>query len=172
MQAFLLRAPSWVIGVLSGGLFAVLFVVAWGPDTRLGFVVITALVAGAIFGTTLALATRASRREQLRALEEVPLADWKAVRRAAWRGPVPAEPASRAAALDLANRMFARAHRFRILIYIVFSVNLVLAIVQLVVNDQRWHIITLVLWVIALASHWYSLRRLQTRIALLDGRAT
>ncbi|MET7280518.1 hypothetical protein ABZS29_19935 [Kribbella sp. NPDC005582] len=169
MQDYLLRAPTWVIGVITGGLFAIsMLVVSWFQGISMAVAAIVAVAGGLIFGLTLALATRAPRREQLRALERLPVADWKRVRSAVWRGPVPVEERIRDAALDLATRMFTRTHRFRKPLYFLAGLNLVLAIVQLVSTGRLWYIVSAVFWTFLPVAHWYNLRRLERRIELLQ----
>jgi hypothetical protein len=113
------------------------------------------------------LLTRNQRREQLRALEEVPEEDWKQVRRAAWKGPVPSDPRARAASLEIATRIYDRGYRFRKLFYIVFGLNAALQIVALATGGSRWAIVTMICFVIVMVLQWYNLRRLKQRIELL-----
>ncbi|MFI5736373.1 hypothetical protein ACIA49_40030 [Kribbella sp. NPDC051587] len=168
MQKFLLRAPSWVIALLFGALFALMSVVVGViDDASWRFVAIMAVVGGVIMGPLLALVTRNQRREQLRALEEVPEQEWKLVRRAAWKGPVPSDPGIRAAALELATRFYGRAYRFRKPFYIVFGLNLVVQIVSLATGGSRWAIVTMICFAIVIVLQWYNLRRLKRRIELL-----
>ncbi len=76
--------------------------------------------------------------------------------------------AIRDAALDLASRIFARAHRYRKLLYVVVGLNLILAIVRVVLDGPGWYIAIIVLWAAVIFGHWYNLRRLQRRIELLQ----
>jgi hypothetical protein len=168
MQKFLLSAPSWLIAVLFGGLFALTSVIVGViDDAPWRFVVIMALIGAAILGPLVALVTRNQRREQLRVLEELPDEEWTQVRRAVWKGPVPSDPRTRTAALELAQKFFGRAHRFRWLVFIIFGLNLVLAIVEVVMGGSRWYILSSIGWVIVICSQWYNLRRLKQRIELL-----
>ncbi|MFK4084760.1 hypothetical protein ACI2LF_11660 [Kribbella sp. NPDC020789] len=169
MLKFMVRAPGWLIAVICGGLFALVVVVVGVIDHEPArFVAITALAGGTILGTVVALATRKQRREQRRMFETVPEDDWKQVRRAVWKGPVPTEPRIRAAALDLANQYFGRAYRFRKALYIILGVNIVLQILSLVFGGSRWAVFTLGFMLCAFASHWYNLRRLKRRIEVLQ----
>jgi hypothetical protein len=168
MQKFLLRAPSWAIALLFGGLFALVSVVVGViDDESWRFTAIMVVVGGVIMGPLLALLTRNQRREQLRALEEVPEEDWKQVRRAAWKGPVPGDPRARAASLEIATRIYDRGYRFRKLFYIVFGLNAALQIVALATGGSRWAIVTMICFVIVMVLQWYNLRRLKQRIELL-----
>ncbi|TDD62679.1 hypothetical protein E1263_02880 [Kribbella antibiotica] len=132
------------------------------------FIALSAVIGGVVTGTTIALATRKQRREQLRILEQRPVAEWKQVRRAMWRGPVPADPEIRGSALELARTMYGRAHRFRWWITIILALNLVLSIARVATGDNPWYLLAGVAWVGAVVSHWYTIRRLRQRIALLQ----
>ncbi|MFF1823404.1 hypothetical protein ACFVWG_39245 [Kribbella sp. NPDC058245] len=168
MQKFLLRAPSWVIALLFGGLFALMCVVVGAfDDESWRFMTIMAVAGGVILGPLIALATRKQRREQLQAFEQVPEEEWKQVRRAAWKGPVPSDPRIRAAALELTTKFYTRAHRLRWLFFIVFGLNLVLQIVSLAFGGSRWTIVTIVCFAIVIVLQWYNLRRAKARIELL-----
>ncbi|TCO41014.1 hypothetical protein EV646_116105 [Kribbella antiqua] len=131
------------------------------------FALVGGLVVGAFFGAGMTYSLNRQRRSERRALGNVRQQDWKAARRAAARGAVPADPAVRAAAARLAVDQLSSLRRRRKLIVIVFGVNLVIAVVNLFVNPSLWCAVLAICWTLGVAGQWYLQRRLRHRVNLL-----
>ncbi|SEL56151.1 hypothetical protein SAMN04515665_114123 [Blastococcus sp. DSM 46786] len=103
MNAWLLRAPWWQVGIVMGALLAPFSVLvfrlagdrSWTAAVLMGVgvMVVCAPVLGFVTATTI--------RDSMAAVEEVPEHQRAAVERAARRGPVPEDDALREAALHL-----------------------------------------------------------------------
>jgi hypothetical protein len=172
MRTFMLKAPTWLLvfvlgvpfGVLTGGSLAVA-----GQDA------VPAVIAGAtmglLFGIVVAWASRRQRRELVGALGGLPENRWGAAQRAAWRGPVPQDAQVRAAALDVAETSLRRVLKYRTAFVVIFGLNLVLSIINVVMEVSVVKVVLVPLWVFALVNQlWYTPRRLRARIAELAGQ--
>ena len=124
MRLWLLTAPRWVLVLVNGGLFAAFWIVwshvvqerAWTES------LITALLTGAVFGAFMGPYTH-RLNEGLRAAVGTLTRE---VRRAGWRGPAPADPEVRAAALRLVDHQQGEWQRRRTLNLTLFCVMTVL----------------------------------------------
>jgi hypothetical protein len=100
-----LRAPWWLLSLYSGVSFGLLL---WGVELLAGTDAPTAATTGALAGVFVGLVVGLLARTRRAAADTQ-----RAVLRAAAGGPVPADSAVRAAALDLATRQLAGALRWR-----------------------------------------------------------
>ena len=141
MRSRLESAPIWVFGPVSGVLFGLAMTV-W-PSGRDGDAswterVIVGVLAGAAFGVVMGRFLRRGfgmSRDELAAL---PIEQRRAVLRAAVRGPAPADPAVRAAALRRVSRtheLLRRRPRFSVAVSLI---ALVVYAVQAVTRSPWW----------------------------------
>jgi hypothetical protein len=110
----LLRAPWWLLSLYAGVPFGLLL---WGATATTGAGGSTSatagVLAGVLFGLVMGpLLVRRNRRAGP-VVEAIPDGQARAVLRAAASGPVPADPAVRAAALALATHQLAGTLRYR-----------------------------------------------------------
>jgi hypothetical protein len=105
MRVSVEKSPAWVICLLTG----VPFGAAMGTYSKidgssLKFAVIGGVLIGFLFGTTMAFTLRRQRKLLVRAVgPDTSPVDRRAAGRALRRGPVPADPEVRAAAIRLAR---------------------------------------------------------------------
>jgi hypothetical protein len=164
----LLRASSWMLGLLIGVPFAIaVFVgIKLSRDSTTA-ALISGAGGGLLVGATVALAWRKPRGEMRQILESLPVDDWRAARTATWRGPVPTRPDVRATALQLVDLRLNKLGRIRKWAVIVFGLNLVLAVAN-VVMGRWWYVVFAVGWAAMLVEQWYAPRRLERRRQLLS----
>ncbi|MGW6278386.1 hypothetical protein [Kribbella sp. NPDC055071] len=133
---------TWLTGVLSGLLYGVLFALA--ARYLIAHTWTSALIAGAATGVPFGVAMVIMRRRADRFLAALPGDLTREQRRAALRssrgGPVPDDPAVRAAALDSAVRQLERykARWFRALLIVVPALLLLSAVLILLDRDHAW----------------------------------
>jgi hypothetical protein len=106
VRAFLRDVADWQVAVVSGVLFGVLF--AMGLRFVLAESWTAALVADAFTGPAFGLSMAVIRRRERRFLERfddlnLTPQQKRAAQKATWRGPVPADPMIRAAAVQFAQ---------------------------------------------------------------------
>jgi hypothetical protein len=166
----MIKAPMWQTVFFFGVPFGVLFGVFLAlTDEDAKAATITGVCSGLVFGVAMALIFRRQRNDWAGILDDVPEDDWKATQRAAWRGPAPADPRLRTAALQLAETNLRRMQKYRTLVCIVFGLNLVLSIVQVSLHFSILRLILVAIWLFALLSQaWYYPRRLRARVAELS----
>jgi hypothetical protein len=111
MRAYLNTAPRWILSLVYGLPFGAVMAIGIVADNSSGAgeIVAFGLVAGVVFGICLTFATEKQRREIRAVIGDVPASELGTVFRAARRGPVPADPEIRAAALRLATHEAAQA---------------------------------------------------------------
>lgn len=169
MRNFLVSAPGWLYAVVTGMLFGIPMIFVFGiGDGRTVFAIAYGVVSGILFGAGMAFATRKQRHEARVATASVPEANRSAAHRAVWRGPAPADPTIRAAALRLAEQQLRSTLRSRTAGVIIFTLGLGLAIANLF-REPDWHDFLMPpLFALLLLGHWYWPKRLRSRIALLQ----
>jgi hypothetical protein len=168
VRNYLLAAPGWQVALVFGVPFAILTTaMGWFAGVRFGVAVISGVCIGLLIGVTVALASRVPRREHRELRERMSAADVAAVRHAAWSGPVPEDPWLRGEALEFARRGLAKMRQFRLALTVIFGLNVVLQVIGLFYGN-RWAIFSIACFLFAIASQWYSFRRLERRIALLE----
>ncbi|MGY2127991.1 hypothetical protein [Blastococcus sp. SYSU DS0617] len=170
MRERLLHAPAWVLGLVNGSLFGLV----WAAFMRFGggeswpTTLTYGGVAGAVFG---GLRGRIQYRQQ-QGLRDVaarsPEGLSRRVRRAASRGPVPADPEVREAAHGLVLAQLAPLDRQR-LWATPFFVLVALLSAFLAVTDSPWWWLAVVAWTVAAAGHPWKRARLRRRAELLRG---
>lgn len=171
MRTFL-TTPAWALGLLTGLPVAVVtaFLVALSGDT-VTFALLLGATVGLLFGLAMALGAVRQRRDLRPIFDQLPPSDWDLTRTAARRGPAPAEPAIRAAALDLIDVRLSKMRRVRTFLTIVFGIGLVVAVISIASGDW-WYIPLAVLWIAALLEQWAAPRRLQRRREFLAAEQT
>ncbi|SOD95102.1 hypothetical protein [Blastococcus haudaquaticus] len=167
MRERLLRAPAWVLALVAGTSFAVL----WALITRVqGESWTAAIVTGAVLGVFFGGVMGPIQHRQNRGLREVaarsPEGLSKRVRRAAWRGPVPDDVDVRQAAHDVVLAQSAQLERQRIWGPALFLLMAALGI-YLAVADDPWWWLSVPVWITAAAAHRVVLLRLRRRAELL-----
>ena len=116
-----LDAPGWLVALVQGLLFTVLFAAGTALAEHGSFAarLPAPLVAGAVFGAVLGRRTTAWRRDLFSGLGTTSPQDRAAGVRAARRGPTPSDPVVRAVAAHVAEQRLARAlldHRRQVLV--------------------------------------------------------
>ncbi|SOC51948.1 hypothetical protein SAMN05660748_3902 [Blastococcus aggregatus] len=168
MRERLLHAPAWVLGLVNGSLFG-LFWVAWTRYGESGSWT-AAVVQGALMGLFFGAVMGRVQHRQQRGVREVaarsPGGLSKRVRRAALRGPAPAEPALREAAHGLVLAQLTQLDRQRRWGPTVFALVAALS-VFLAVTDSPWWWLAVGAWTAAAFGHPWLRRRLRRRAALL-----
>ena len=159
--------PTWALFLVTGvPWIAVLFVI----DLIYGDSLLRALIPAAIFGVLLGVATtfalKFAGRMEKRAFGDAPTEVRRAATRAARTGPVPADPAVRAAAVRLAQQQLQQVRRTRP----VLAVVAVTAVTTSVIGAffSPWPLLALAFEVPLMAQIFLIPRRLRGRIALLS----
>ncbi|NMN96393.1 hypothetical protein [Antrihabitans stalactiti] len=145
MNVYLRNAPTWVLSVYFGLIFAICLAIEWPilqhgratlPDALL-----PAVVGGILFGAIIGPKMARQRRE-VNALVG-PLSDdaYRSAKRAAIRGPVPSDPETRSAAERLAENGLTRLNTIGARVYVA------LAIIELMVAASfAYHALTSSAW--------------------------
>lgn len=160
------QAPWWVLALVMGTLFGlgmVVFGLLQGESTVSAAV--TGALAGAFFGLVMGPVARRAHLRQHAALGEVTPAQRRTARRAAWRGPVPADAEVCRAAVDLLDHQVVVYRRLRWAI-VMYAGFLVLT-VWLVVSDSPWFALELPVFAgLLLAQVWmpHHLRHRRARL--------
>lgn len=167
MRAYLNTAPRWVLWLVYGLPFGAAMAIGIVGDDSSGAAEIVGfgLVAGVGFGVCLTFATDKQRREIREVIGEVPASELGTVYRAARRGPVPADPEIRAAALRLARHELAQAR-----IGSMIGIPIVLLVVAGAVfrsDDIPLLPVLAAVAVAGVAYQWYVLWQLKRQVKLL-----
>ncbi|GAA1544727.1 hypothetical protein [Kribbella lupini] len=171
MRTFL-TTPAWALGLITGVPVAVVTatLVAISGDT-VTFALVLGGIVGALFGTAMAGGAVRQRRDLRPIFDQLPPSDWNLARTAARRGPAPTEPAVRTAAVALIDVRLRQQRRVRILLTVIFGINLVVAVVNIALGDW-WYVPLAVIWIAALIEQWATPRRLRRRRELLTAQQT
>jgi hypothetical protein len=170
MRERLLHAPAWVLGLVNGSLFGLIWVLVtrFGDGESWSTAVAYGGIAGVVFG---ALMGRVQHRQQ-RGVREIaarsPEGLSRRVRRAALRGPVPEQPEVREAAHGLALAQLVQYERQRRWAS-PFFVLVALLSAYLAVTDNAWWWVAVVAWTVAAVGHPWMRSRLRRRAELLRG---
>ncbi|GAA3591178.1 hypothetical protein GCM10022235_73070 [Kribbella ginsengisoli] len=163
----------WLTGILSGLLYGVLFGV--GTHYLMHLRWSAALIAGAASGPPFGVLIALVKRRGDRALSSLPgdltRKERQAAVRAALRGPVPTDPAIRAAALDYGRRQLDRYRtRWMRVLLILMPILFVLLAVSTLLDDDRpwWRAIPQLLGAAAFGVMAFERRRLRRRVAELS----
>jgi len=168
MRERMLHAPAWVLAVVSGTIFG-LFWVLWMHYGE-GDSWTASLVQGGLMGLVFGAIMGPVQHRQQRGVREVadgsPEGLSKRVRRAAFRGPVPAEPTVREAAHGLVLAQLAQLDRQRRWASPFFLLLAALGVFQAVIDNPLWWL-AVVLWTAGAVAHPYLRSRLRRRADLL-----
>jgi uncharacterized membrane protein len=170
MRDRLLSMPTWALLLVTGLLwFAVLFVIGLIEDDDLWRAFVPAAIGGVIMAAATTFPLRYGLRTEQRALGDVSQFDQRVALRAARKGPVPADPAARAAALRLAEKNLEQVRRSRPLLAAAGSLFVVAQIGLAFSSSSVWNLLLLVPLVPALAfSLFRRPGRLRARVAVLS----
>jgi len=124
MRTYLLTAPRWAVGLSSGLVFG--FGIAAvtrfpSPPTTWLATLVAGVATGVLFGVVLAFTLDMQRRDLRAAAGDLPAGQLPDAYRAAVWGPIPGDPAVRAAAVRVAERRIEAIRRSRIL-YATFAI--------------------------------------------------
>jgi hypothetical protein len=169
MRDRLLNAPWWVLSLVSGASFGLLWTV-WrrlveGDSWSAALVQGTLL--GIFFGAVMGPVTHRQNRGLREAAAHSPEGLSRRVRRAAFRGPVPADPAVRDAArrVVVAQLRPLDGQRWWGPLFFVFVAALGVA---LGLSDSPWWFVPVPFWIAAAWGHVLLRRHLHRRAALLN----
>jgi hypothetical protein len=163
-------APPWLLSVLLGSSFAVLFglasVVLIDNDDGIAGMTIGAVIAGCFFGAVMGPLVARERDRLAAQVGPLPKDTRRAIGRASERGPVPADPEVRAAAYRLVLHRIDQQRRLRTLTILGFGALAVTSVAGAVTSAARWEI-PAALTVLLAVSTVYQHRSLRRRAALL-----
>jgi hypothetical protein len=171
MRTYLLTIPSWVVGLSSGLIFGAAFAVVTRftapPPVSWPTPAIAGVIAGVLFGGTLAYASRRQQRDLRAVAGDLPPAQQLDAYRAAVSGQIPAHPQTRAAAARIAQRRIEELRQFRILSVIVAALLTLGAVLNLTAGD---YILAAFLLASALANgaQLYQLKRVRRQLQRLS----
>jgi hypothetical protein len=168
MRERMLNAPAWVLAVISGTMFGVLAVLymRFGQHESWTAALVLGVLCGAFFGALFGPIQHRQQGGVRDAAARSPEGLSGRVRRAALRGPLPAEPEVREAAHSLVVAQLRPLERQRIWGPAFFLLMAVLAVFEAIAVSPWWWLAVL-LWIAAAAGHRYSLLRLRRRAELL-----
>lgn len=171
MRAFVLTAPWWKLSLLTGIPFALLFggammfVLPGDNGLIAGVGVFTGVAFGLVMGPVLARMHARARA----VIGPMSTEQYGEVLRASQRGPVPADPEIRHAATRLARWRLDETVRQRTGLLVLAAVFLALFVVNaIVVSPIGWLLVAL--WVAIPVANLWGQKRLQQRVALLEGQ--
>ena len=162
-----LRAPWWVLALTLGAIFAVgQLAVRLLQGESVAASALPAALSGVFFGLIMGAFTRQMNRRWLAAVADLPASEHREVRRAARRGPAPADPEVRRAALEIVAHQITvfRALRWAVLMYGALAVMTAF----LVLVASPWWILSVLFWLGLLALHLWMPRHLRDRQRLLS----
>ena len=163
------QSPWWVLGLIQGAFFAVVFAAGSAVVGGESFTSMLpgALIAGILFG---ALMGPMSARMRKRLFSDVPAhtttQQRQAGARAARRGPVPTDPLTRQVAVHLVRQRLEMARRGRLGQLLLLAVLAVIYVV-LTLSSSRWWLLGAALFVFLLVLTSIQPRRLQARLRQL-----
>jgi hypothetical protein len=169
MRTYPANLPRWALALATGLPFGtamgITFKIAGSASWTTAAV--GGLIVGVGFGLAIAFAIDKRRREVRAAIGDLPADMSRAARRAADRGPIPADPEIRATALRLANDQL---HRFRSVQkpFVVLAVLLLVSSVGQAVTTSAWYLPEVLVSLLLLMGRWYWPKRLRRRIELLS----
>jgi hypothetical protein len=172
VNAWLLRAPWWKLGVVMGALVAPFFVLLFGltDDRSWTTAAVMGVGLGVVCGPVLGYLMANQIRDSLAAGGPLSESDGVAVERAARRGPAPEDDAVREAALRVVEDRLIALHGTRVPARAT-AVGLLVVAVLLAVVQSPWWWIAVVLCLGLVAMVLMAPARLQRRAEVLrDGR--
>ncbi|MFI5706661.1 hypothetical protein [Kribbella sp. NPDC051620] len=126
-----------------------------------------AAVSGLLIAAPLTWSLKQRWRLQDRAMGDAPVDVRRAAAKAAWKGPVPADPEVRAAALRLAEEHLAKTRKARVLVFVGVGLVLISAVAS-AVTGSPWRLLFVALYVPLLVTVLRAPGRLRRRIAQLS----
>lgn len=168
LQPRLLNAPWWVLALVTGVPFGVAMGVFAGVrDGNLPLALYMGAAAGVLFGLVMGAVLSRQHRRTRAAMAVAPGREL-AVLGAAGKGPAPADPAVREAALHLLTDQRRQLARWRVPSLVLFGAFAVLdAVVAIMGNPWLW--LGVALFVGLAALQLVAARRVERRIAVLRG---
>lgn len=166
------QAPWWVLGIVQGLLFTLIFAAGAAITGHETFTSTLpgALIAGVVFG---ALMGPASARMRQRLLAGLPAQaspeQQRAGARAARRGPVPSDPVIQQVAVHLVQRRLQEARHGRVRQLLTFGA-FTLVYLGLALVWSRWWLLAAALFSLFLVLAWVEPARLQHRLGRLTGQ--
>jgi hypothetical protein len=168
MRDRLLSLPIWALFLVIGvPCFAVMFAIELIVGDDLQWSLISAALFGVLAGAATTFGFKLSGRMEKSAFGDASVDVRREARRAVRTGPVPADPAVRAAALRLAEFSLQRLLRTRPVLIVCAAVVVVGTAVTAL--DSPWSLLLLAIYAPAIAGMVFlTPRRLRARIALLS----
>lgn len=172
MRAYLVALPMWVMSAVSGVLFGAVMTVysiVRDDDLPLAFLVGMGVLVGIAFGISIQLVLGRDFDQGRAELAALPIEQRRAAIRAVSRGPAPADPTVRKAALNQVLRtrdLYRRRARFNLT---VFGAFLVLEVVLAIRNPWYWAAVAL--FAGFFVAQLVLPRRLERRAAVLSSPA-
>lgn len=168
VRTWLLNAPRWALGLVSGLAFAVPWTLASWLLQGLAWesALVGGVVAGVVFGALMGRVQHRRNADRRRAIGGLSADQARQAQRAARRGPVPGDPAVRVAAEEIVSAQLAEFEGQRWWAPAFFGGLAVLAGVLAVVEGPWWWLGVL-LFGAFLLEHLRMRRRLQRRLAEL-----
>lgn len=168
MRERLNTTPTWALLLILWLFWTVItFVMGVIAVRDLLWTSVFAVGIGLITAAALTFAIKIRLRWENRALGDVSKDVRRQALRAAWKGPVPADPEVRAAAISVAQEQLRQARRARPILIIVAACGLVAAVGSAVVGSA-WQLLTAAPHLFLLAAFFLSPKRLHNRLALLS----
>jgi Flp pilus assembly protein TadB len=167
MRPTSLNLPWWQWSLITGIPFGGLMFLVLGSRYPSHWIIWVATGIG--FGAAMGPLIAGQARRLRPVIESMSAEEYRQVRRAAVRGPVPAEPWVRQDAARLASLHYDELTRFRVPMLIVFGLFLVLGALAAVVSSP-WHWLTAGFFALLMAFQVLWPRRLRRRIEHLQGK--
>ncbi|WP_133806129.1 hypothetical protein [Kribbella caucasensis] len=139
MRTYLVTTPPWMVGLASGLIFGGGFaaVTRFTAPTPVSWqaAAIAGVIAGLLFGGTLAYASGRQQRDLRAAAGDLPPAQQLEAYRAAVSGQIPANPQIRVTAVRIAQRRIEELRQFRIVSVIVTALLMLGAVMNLTAGE-------------------------------------
>ena len=170
VRTWLLTAPRWVHRVVSGGLFAVFMTVFFGVQDDSSWVtaLIGGVVSGVVFGLIMGSWSHRTARGTHAVIGALTPGERRRAARASWRGPVPAEPAVRDAAVRMIDHQLTLYLPLRALTLVVGVLMLALYVAVALTSSPWWWAVA-ALWAGMITLSLLAPRRLRQRRDQLTG---
>jgi Flp pilus assembly protein TadB len=166
MRPGLLNVPWWQWSLITGVPFGVLMFLFLGSRYPGDWIIGVGVGVG--FGAAMGPIIAGQARRLRPVIESMSAEEYDQVRRAAARGPVPAEPRLRQDAARFASHHYEEMTRFRVQLMIVFGLFFVLAALTAVVVSSPWSWLSAGFFALMLAFQVLWPRRLRRRIERLQ----
>ncbi|MEU4392196.1 hypothetical protein [Kribbella sp. NPDC023855] len=168
MRERLNTMPTWALLLITWLLWTVvIFVLCVVAGGSLLWNAVFSLGIGLIVAAGLTFAIKTRLRWENRALGDVPKDARRVALKAAWKGPIPTDPETRAAAIHVAQEQLRQMRRSRPILIIALSLGLVAAVGGAIV-DSPWRLLYVLPFAGLLAQFLIAPRRIRRRLALLS----